>query len=79
MELVMSTVTIMCPQTGKQVSTGVEMDRLAFTALPVTRHFSFHCWLCGGEHDWSRRWATLVDEHNPVLAEALPKAIPDNN
>jgi hypothetical protein len=58
----MSIVTIMCPKTGKKVSTGVEMDRRAFRGLPLARHFVFHCWLCGQEHEWSKRWATLLDE-----------------
>ena len=47
----MGTVTVMCPQTGKQVSTGLELDRFAFTALPLTGHFAFHCWICGHEHE----------------------------
>ena len=68
----MGMVTIMCPRTGKQVSTGVELDRFAFNALPVTRHFTTRCWLCGGEHEWSKRWATLMDERSSELAEALP-------
>jgi hypothetical protein len=68
----MRTVTIMCPQTGKQVSTGVEMDLRAFQSLPPSRHFISHCWLCGHEHEWSKRWATLRDERDPVLADAAP-------
>jgi hypothetical protein len=69
----MAIVTIMCPRTGKHVSTGIELDRLAFNALPDTRHFATRCWLCGGEHEWSRRWATLVDERDPALADASPR------
>ena len=66
----MGTVTVMCPQTGKQVSTGLELDRRAFTALPLTRHFVFHCWLCGREHEWTRRWATLRDQRDLAMADA---------
>ena len=68
----MGTVTVMCPQTGKQVSTGLELDRLAFTALPLTRHFVFHCWICGREHEWTRRWATFCDQRDLALADAPP-------
>ena len=48
----MGIVSTMCPTTGKQVSTGVNLDRRAFRMLPASRHFSFHCWLCGHEHEW---------------------------
>ena len=34
---VMAIVTIMCPRTGTQVSTGIEMDQRAFNALPHER------------------------------------------
>jgi len=57
----MAIVIIMCPQTGKQVSTGVEMDRTGFNALSYSRRFVFHCWLCGREHEWSKRWASLPE------------------
>ncbi len=66
----MSIVTIMCPKTGKQVSTGVEMDPRAFRGMPLTRRFTFHCWMCGHEHEWTKRWATLLEEGDPVLADA---------
>ena len=68
----MGIVTTMCPTSGKQVSTGVNLDRRAFRMLPANRHFSFHCWLCGHEHEWTTRWATLVEERDPALADALP-------
>jgi hypothetical protein len=28
--------------------------------------------LCGHEHEWATRWATLVEERDPALADALP-------
>jgi len=70
----MAIVTIMCPRTGKQVSTGIELDLFAFNALPIARHFATRCWVCGGEHEWSKRWATLVDEGDAALAYALPRS-----
>jgi len=67
----MPLVTIMCPTTGRRTSTGVEMDRRTFNALPLNRHHSFHCWLCGHEHHWSRRWAMLVEDGDrAAMAEA---------
>jgi hypothetical protein len=70
---VMAIVTIMCPRTGTQVSTGVEMDQRAFNALRHERHFSSRCWHCGGEHEWSRRWAILIEEHDLVFADPTPQ------
>ena len=70
----MAVVVIMCPPTGKQVSTGIRMDRITFDALPGGRQYRSHCWHCGREHSWSKRWAILVDERDPAFAEATPRA-----
>jgi hypothetical protein len=72
----MAAVTIMCPQTGKHVSTGMEMDRARFNALSYSRRFVFHCWLCGREHEWSKRWATLADrDPNQSPAASVARAV----
>ncbi len=55
----MGVITILCPRTGRQVSTGVELDRTAFNAMPV-RQSEMRCWVCGGVHSWSKRWATFA-------------------
>jgi hypothetical protein len=68
----MGIVTTMCPTTGKQVSTGAKINPLAFRMLPAARHFAFHCWLCGHDHEWSRRWAILVEDDAPELADMVP-------
>jgi len=68
----MGVVTIMCPRTGKQVSTGLSMDRLAFTAMPSSRRFVSRCWFCGKDHPWSKRWATLMESRDPALSDASP-------
>lgn len=57
----MGIVTILCPRTGRQVSTGLEVDPPPFRAMPGKK-FSMHCWACGGEHIWSKRWATLSQD-----------------
>ena len=66
----MGIVTILCPITGRQVSTGLEVDPSAFRAMP-NRQFTMRCWACGGEHIWSKRWATLAqfDPDNVEMAE----------
>ena len=38
---VMAIVTVMCPQTGRQVSTGVDIDPAAFNVLPYSNHLRF--------------------------------------
>ncbi len=63
----MGVVTILCPKTGRQVSTGVRMDKAAFQAMPVKQSV-MHCWACGSEHSWSKRWATLADAVPEELA-----------
>jgi len=58
----MGVVTILCPRMGQQVSTGIELGRKEFAALSPTRHYAMRCWMCGGEHEWSRRWAYYVED-----------------
>lgn len=58
----MGVITILCPSTGKQVSTGIEIDRYYFDRMRDTR-FTLKCWMCGGDHVWSKRWATFSEEH----------------
>ena len=60
-DITMGVITILCPRTGKQVSTGIEIDRDQFARMRETR-FTMSCWLCGGEHEWSKRWATFVED-----------------
>lgn len=57
----MGVITIQCSRTGERVSTGIETDRAGFEAMPVVRS-TIHCWVCGAEHSWSKRWAEFVDE-----------------
>lgn len=57
----MGMIIILCPRTGKQVSTGVELDKAHFDRMRETR-FTMSCWLCGQEHEWSKRWATFVED-----------------
>ena len=56
----MGEITILCPRTGRQVSTGLEIDRAHFDRMRNTR-YTLNCWLCGGEHVWSKRCGTFVE------------------
>ena len=71
----MGSITILCPRTGQQVQTGVRMTRYEFDAMPMIQA-TMHCWACGGEHSWSKRWATFVDDRDPVPEVEVPVAGP---
>jgi len=60
----MSIVAILCPKTGRHISTGIESDHVAFAAMPIPTS-AVDCWACGGRHSWSRRWAVLIECHDP--------------
>jgi hypothetical protein len=60
----MGSITIMCPASGQRVETGIEMSRSEFDAMPLVR-MTMHCWVCGREHSWSKRWATFVEDSTP--------------
>jgi hypothetical protein len=56
----MGFICILCPKTGQQVFTGIETDRDGFDEMPIVQS-TMHCWVCGGQHVWSKRWATFVE------------------
>jgi hypothetical protein len=62
----MGLITIQCPRSGQKVSTGVEIDRRAFEALPANGQYRMHCWVCGDDHRWSKRWAEFVENEKAV-------------
>ena len=64
----MGVVMIRCPQTGRDISTGIEMDTERFAASPV--FFSrVQCPLCAREHEWFAKDA-WVCESVPMNASA---------
>src|SRR6476661_6538261 len=64
-----SVVMVRCPATGRELSTGVEMDAATFERLPDIRS-RMNCPVCSLDHDWSTREAWLG---NPApSAPALP-------
>ena len=66
----MGAITILCPNTGRQVATGVEVDPAIYEAIDDIKA-SVECWACGRRHAWSKRWATLVCD-----AEPQPSGVP---
>jgi hypothetical protein len=53
-------VMVRCPNTGRELSTGIEMDAATFSQLPDVRS-NMKCPACGLDHLWSTREAWLGD------------------
>ena len=51
-------VMVRCPTTGRELSTGVEMDAATFERLPDSRS-QIKCPICNLDHTWSTREAWL--------------------
>ena len=51
-------VLVRCPTTGRELSTGVEMDAATFERLPDIRS-QIKCPACNLDHTWSTREAWL--------------------
>jgi hypothetical protein len=60
----MGVVTIRCPRTGEQVSTGLEIDEATWETLPVVLS-RMRCPSCGAEHVWSKTYARFVPSEEP--------------
>jgi hypothetical protein len=52
------TILIKCPETGRWVSTGIDIEQRAFTRLPNVVA-TMRCSECGREHAWSKRDAMI--------------------
>jgi hypothetical protein len=68
----MGRVTITCPNTGQEISTGIEIDAVAFENLPdvVSR---VRCTACGLEHVWWKREAHFDVPPAPERAQTLSR------
>jgi hypothetical protein len=55
----MSVIMIRCPNTDREISTGIEIDFVSFNRLPnVTSHS--YCSICGHDHPWRQGEAWLA-------------------
>jgi hypothetical protein len=54
----MASVMIVCPETRREIYTGIETDEASFARLPdvISRT---QCPICGGEHLWTKGNAWL--------------------
>jgi hypothetical protein len=54
-------IVIKCPNTGREIPTGLEVDRHAFQGVPV--FFSrTYCPICRTNHEWFAKDARVRDE-----------------
>jgi hypothetical protein len=65
----LSVLMVRCPKTGRELSTGIEMDASTFEQLPDIR-LHVECPVCRLEHAWSTRDAWLGN--SPPSAPAIP-------
>ena len=66
----MGIVTVRCPETGKEVPTGVVMDRDVFKAARLGPR-AFVCDACGEPHVWEKAEATVHLDGVPVPPDIL--------
>lgn len=63
----MAMMMIICPLTGRSVSTGLETDGESFTQIPHAP-LLVDCSACGGAHEWALLNAWLTDNPPPPAA-----------
>jgi len=67
----MGVLKVRCPETGREVSTGIEIDPQSFAALPDKLPAS-NCPLCGLDHAWLKCDARFLEDPSASgLLEAL--------
>jgi hypothetical protein len=57
----MGAVMIHCPRTMREIPTGMEMDRIAFSSSPVFFARTY-CPFCRCEHEWFAKDAWVCEE-----------------
>jgi hypothetical protein len=59
-ESFMGAVMIKCPDTGRDIATGIVADRASFNAMPVF-FARVYCPVCQTEHEWFAQQAWVCD------------------
>jgi len=65
----MGAVMIKCPDTGRDIPTGLIADRDSFRATPVFFSRTF-CPLCQTHHEWFAQQAWVCDAAEPDVIES---------
>ena len=63
----MASVMIDCPETGREIYTGIETDEASFAKLPDVLSRT-QCSVCGQEHVWTRQDAWLSTNRRKQVA-----------
>lgn len=63
----MGVLLVKCPATGKEFSTGMQLERVALPLLPRNHEGKTFCPYCKVEHTWRVREARWVDAIPPDL------------
>ncbi len=63
----MSVIMVKCPNTGRELSTGIETDQAGFDRLPRMLTYS-RCPLCRLEHGWWKSEAWLAESESSETA-----------
>jgi hypothetical protein len=64
-EAFMGAVMIKCPDTGRDIATGIVADRASFNAMPVF-FARVYCPVCRTEHEWFAQQAWVCDSEPPA-------------
>ena len=62
---VMGAVMVRCPQTGREIRTGLVAERGSFEAMPVF-FARVHCPICRTEHEWFAKEAWVCEGDSDV-------------
>jgi hypothetical protein len=68
----MGTVMVKCPDTGRDIATGIIADRVSFNAKPVF-FARVYCPLCRTEHEWfaQEAWVHESEQHPSARQRAF--------
>jgi hypothetical protein len=64
----MPVLMVRCPNTGRKMSTGLDLDADTFASLP-DKLITSSCPACGVEHSWLKCDARYVGEKMPASAK----------
>jgi hypothetical protein len=73
----MGVLLVCCPATGKEFSTGIQLDDVTFRMLTATLSTAY-CPYCSADHRWTPRDARLAEAIPPQQwVESFRSADPD--
>jgi hypothetical protein len=66
----MGAVMVRCPQTGRDIPTGLVTDRKSFESMPVF-FARVHCPICRTEHEWFAKEAWVCEAEPRARSNSL--------